>query len=353
MEEWPFISVVIVNYNGERWIKEFFKSVLESTYPKDKLEVIFVDDGSKDRSVEIIKNNFGNDPRVKILCFKENVGWARAVNYGIKHAQGEIIVHISSDVKVTPLWLIEAVRVLKSRKNVGIVQFNSISFYDKKSTDSGMNFLDKFGFSYGYMPEGKEPREVFFAEGLAFGIKKDVFREIGIFDEYYFMEYDDQDICWRARMKGYSVFFVPTAVVYHIRGASVGRTYFQRLLNVKFYTRNHLLTIIKNYEAKNIIKVLPIILIIDIAKCVYLIVKRKHQVAYAVLLGLLSTLRTMKVTLVRRREIQSIRTVSDKEIMQCMVPFNPWMLIKFYQSQERGKRFVSSAPFCLNKMRLH
>jgi hypothetical protein len=92
-----------------------------------------------------------------------------------------------------------------------------------------------------------------------------------------------------------------------------------------------------------VVKVLPIILIIDVAKCIYLIIKCKYRVAYAVLIGLLSALKMMKITLIRRREIQNIRTVPDEEIMRYMVPFNPWSLIKFFKSQERGKRLVLDA----------
>lgn len=340
LSELPFVSVVIVNFNGRKWLTRFFKSVVDSDYPHNKLEIILVDNGSTDGSVQYIKDKFGEDSRIKVTRIEENVGWARAVNKGMRISKGEIMVHISSDVEVAPNWLREITKVLTSNPKIGIVQCNSFSVWDRKSRDSVMNFLDKYGFSYGYVPEEK-PREVFLAEGLAFAVKRKVIKEIGIFHEYFFMEYDDMDICWRARLGGYKVYFIPSAVVYHVRGGTIGRTYFQRLLNVKLYTRNHLITLIKNYEWVNVLKTLPVVMTIDFAKIAYLIARRKSEVALMVLKGILSTLTVMKPTLRERWKIQHIvRKVSDRQIMKCMVPFNPHFLKSFLVEQEKGKRFA-------------
>ena len=84
--------------------------------------------------------------------------------------------------------------------------------------------------------------------------RSEVIKKVGMFDDYFFMEYDDMDLSWRARLGGYKVFFVPTAIVYHARGGTVGATYFQRINNVTWYTRNHLVTLIKNYELKTLLK---------------------------------------------------------------------------------------------------
>jgi len=337
--EWPYVSVVIVNFNGRIWLEKFLDSVLLSEYPEHKLEIILVDNGSSDGSIQYAQNKFGKNSKLRIISIEKNVGWARAVNTGFKAARGEILVHISSDIQVTPGWLGEIVKVMGSN-SVGIVQCNSISIWDRETPDSGMNFIDKFGFSYGYAPQD-EPEQVFFAEALAFGIKRSIIEEVGLFHEFYFMEYDDQDICWRAQLAGYKVFFVPSAIVYHVRGGSVGRTYFESFRTRYLYSRNQIITLIKNYELKNLIETLPVVIGVNITKVIYLFIVNKPEIALAILRGLVSTLSVIKPTLAERERIQQkVRKVSDKEVMGSMVPFNPMLLISFLKSQAKGKRFV-------------
>ena len=273
-KEWPTISVITVSLNGKKWLKKLFESILASNYPKDKLEIIFVDNGSIDGSIAFVKSMFTNDARLKVIQNAENLGWSPANNQGMKVAQGEIIVCVSNDMEVDPNWLEEIVEVMTSNKSIGIVQCNSLSMWDRKTPDSGMNYLDKFGYAYSYAPQARS-LEVFYAEGMAFAIKREVIKKIGVLDEYFFMEYDDMDYSWRARLAGYIVFFVPEAKVYHARGGTVGSTYFQRINNAQWYTKNHIVTLIKNYELGNLVKLLPATLAIENIKILYLLTVRK------------------------------------------------------------------------------
>jgi len=279
---YPLVSVIIVNLNGKKWLERCIPSVLKSDYPQ--FEVIVVDNGSKDDSIEFLEKNFSE---VRIIKLKKNMGWSYANNEGIRISKGDIVVCLSNDMEVDPQWLKEIVKFMNSNPKVGIIQCNSLSMWDRKSLDSSMNYLDKFGYSYGYIPQNK-PCEVFFAEGMAFAVKKEVVINVGMLDESYFMEYDDMDFSWRVRLAGYKIYFLPSAIVYHARGGTVGSTYFQRIKNVKWYTRNHLITIIKNYETKNLIKILPVVLMMEIAKVFYLFIIKKHpKIALAALEGLL------------------------------------------------------------------
>lgn len=336
------LSVVVVNYNAKKWLEKLFPTVLQTNYPKNKLEIILVDAGSTDSSKEWVQNNLAHRNDVKYINIPKTLGWGYALNQGIKAARGEIIVHISSDVEVTRNWLIEIVKAFNAEK-IGVVQGNSISIWDRKSFDSAMNFLDKYGFSYGFMPDGR-PNEVFFAEGMVFAFRKKVAEEIGMIDDYFFMEYDDQDFCWRARLAGYKVVFAPLAIVYHVRGGTIGRTYFERIRNTVLYSRNHIVSLIKNYELKNLLRALPVAIFIDVGKILFLIFKGKSRIALSNLKGLFLALKDLKIILMKRNKLQhEIRRVCDKEIIKCMVPFNPWALIAFLTSQAKGKRFVINA----------
>lgn len=341
-EQFPLVSVVTVSLNGKKWLKGLFESIAASDYPSDKMEIIYVDNFSTDGSIEYVENFFKNDSRLTIIRNRKNLGWSPANNQGIKVAKGKIVFCISNDMIVDSKWIKEIVQVMVKDKTIGIIQCNSISLWDRKSSDSGMNYLDKFGFAYSYAPS-KTVAEVFYAEGMAFAIRHEVIEEIGVLDEYFFMEYDDMDYSWRARLAGYKILFVPTSVVYHARGGTVGSTYFQRINNTKWYTRNHIVTIIKNYEFGNILKVMPLVFTVEITKILYLSVIKKNQIlAIAALKGLINVLTDMNTIIQKRIAVQKMRKVSDNEIIKSMLTFNPWALRMFLVFQSKGKRLAIS-----------
>ena len=245
-------------------------------------------------------------------------------------------------------WLSEIVKLMISHPRIGIVQCSSISMWDRVTFDSSMNYLDPLGYSYGYVPTD-HPQEVFFAEGMAFALKRALLDEIGGLDDYYFMEYDDMDFSWRARLAGYSVYFLPSAIVYHARGGTVGRTYFERPKNVELYTRNHIVTLMKNHKIKNLVKVLPPVLAIEIGKIFYLMLITKNlKVAYAATRGVLEVLKDMRIVLTKRYEIRRLRALSDRSVTSAMHRFNPGLLIPFLAMQAKGQRFImrSNPPIC-------
>lgn len=335
----PIISVIIVNMNGKKWLSKCIPSVLESEYPRNRIEFVLVDNGSIDGSVEFVEKNY---PGFRIIKLPINIGWSPANNEGIKSSTGDIIVCLSNDMEVHPLWLREIATFMEANKNVGIVQCNSMSMWDHKIYDSSMNYLDRFGYSYGYVPTDS-PQEVFFAEGMAFAVRIDVIKKIGAFDDYYFMEYDDMDLSWRVRLAGYRIYFLPSAVVYHARGGTVGKTYFERINNVGWYTRNHLVTIIKNYETMNLLKILPTVIAIEIGKIIYLLTLKKNlPLSKAALKGIFQVLKDLKIILKKRKITQLTREVDDKKIMSLMHPFAPSLIYSFLAEQSKGKRFIQN-----------
>jgi GT2 family glycosyltransferase len=338
--DWPLVSVIAVSLNGEKWLEGLFDSIKTTDYPEGKLEFIFVDNGSIDGSVELVKKMFTSDSRLRIIQNKTNMGWSPANNQGLKIANGEIIVCISNDMMVEKSWIREIVNVLQSNSQIGMVQCNSLSLWDRKTPDSGMNYLDKLGYSYSYAATNRK-YEVFFAEGMAFAIKKEVISKVGVFDDYFFMEYDDMDLSWRVRLGGYKIFYAPLAKVYHARGGTVGATYFQRVNNITWYTRNHLATIIKNYELKTLFELIIPILAVEMIKIVYLAtVKKNLKLARAAFRGLFEAARDLRIILTKRVEVQNFRTIPDSEIFKVMHPFNPLLLRLFLVKQSRSERLV-------------
>jgi GT2 family glycosyltransferase len=114
----PFTSILIVNYNGQHLLNDCLNSVFAINYPKNKFEVILVDNNSQDDSVEFVKKNF---PKIKLIRSQENLGFTGGNNLAYKRAKGEYIVLLNNDTKVDKNWLSELVNTANSKKEVGIV----------------------------------------------------------------------------------------------------------------------------------------------------------------------------------------------------------------------------------------
>ncbi|NJE55733.1 glycosyltransferase, partial [Thermococcus sp. 21S9] len=121
-------------------------SVLQSDYPRDKMEIILVDNGSTDGSADFARSLLQKEQiNFKIIENNENKGWSPANNQGARVATGEILLFLSNDMEVDKNWIKEIVKIFSLDPKAGVVQCNSISMWDRKTLDSGMNYLDRFG----------------------------------------------------------------------------------------------------------------------------------------------------------------------------------------------------------------
>ncbi len=330
--------------NGERWLRRCLASVLSTSYPTNLLEVIVVDNGSLDASRRIIDAFEASDTRIRKWYSKKNLGWSPANNVGIAQAKGDIIVLLSNDLEVDKMWLEEIVNVFDRNSESGVVQCLSLSMDDRTAFDSGSNYLDRFGYSYSYAPIG-ESEETFFAEGMAFAIRRSVFEKVGLLDDYYFMEYDDMDFSWRARLAGFKVYVASKAKVYHARGGTVGKTYFDRLPNVERYVRNHIATLVKNYSTGTLVGIIPSVIVLELAKSSFLLVRKKSPTLLArTVTGMFRALIDLPIILASRHDVQRIRKLNDRDIMKVMHPFSPSVLLQFIKFQMKGKRPVLLRP---------
>jgi GT2 family glycosyltransferase len=339
----PFISIIISNLNGEKWLPICIPSIFKSNYAKDRFEVIVGDDASKDKSNIVVQKFQKRYKNLKLCASSKSLGWSGINNFALPVAKGEIVVFLSNDMKVDKNWLIEIVKVFADR-SIGIIQCNSKSMDNPKKQDSGMNFVDRFGFLYGYSP-AKVPTEVFFAEGMAFAVKRELIKKGLKLDSDYFMEYDDADLCWRTRLLGYKVFFAPKSIVLHARGGTVGKTVFERPEFISRYARNQITTLIKVYTVPNLLIALPVILFFQAGKMFYLtFILKSPLAAIATLKGLFMVFPALSKTLDKRRKIQRSRVLDDKEIMKAMVPFNLSGFAPFLATQKKkGERYYIPA----------
>ncbi len=229
------VSFVIVTWNSENHIKDCLASVKSLSYPLK--EIIIADNGSSDKTLSVIKENF---PEVKILTFPHNPGFGFACNRGAEISKGDILFFLNPDTKILSDELSKAVDFVSSNEK-SVLGFKLL-WENGKFQDSYARFfsvfhsvLELFEFHYYF---GKNPfnryvnydfkvfdkiAEVDWVVGAAFMIGKDFFKNIGGFDEKFFMYFEENDLCRRARKEGGKVFFFPYMEVIHYRGASADK----------------------------------------------------------------------------------------------------------------------------------
>lgn len=336
------ISCVITNLNGEQWLPGLFRSLdlALAEIPSEEVEVLLVDDGSTDSSCAVFTAHASTRSTWRLIQNPHNLGWSASVNRGLASARGDPVIVLSNDLTVGPESISKMVAAVRSDLRIGAAQFNSLSLHDPTCQDSGLNFLDRFGYAYSRLP-GALVEDVFFAEGVAFGVTRRAITQAGLLDESYFMEYDDMDFSWRIRLSGLRVVFVPEAKIFHARGGTVGQTYFTRKLrNIEYYTRNHVVTVYKNFTTRNFLIAVTGVIVIESVKSAFLWMTRQSGIANANMRGLMAGLATIPSTSSRRKAIQLHRQTTDTEILESMHPFSPLDLVAFMRYQMVNARFI-------------
>jgi GT2 family glycosyltransferase len=244
-KENPFVSIVTVNYNGKKYLKSLFDSLFELNYPQKKLEIIMVDNGSSDGSLEFVNENF---PRVKIIKNDIN-NYCRANNLGIKNAKGKFIALINTDIRVDKCWLIELIKVIGHDDSIGIAT-SKVLFLNGKIQSTGHYELPDFYWSdrgFGEIDEGQysKTEEVLGVSHCAALYRKECLNDIGLLDEDFNMYLEDVDMSIRAKQKGWSLFYVPQSIAYHNFHGSADEE-----LVVFYCERNRLLLLAKHYPHK-------------------------------------------------------------------------------------------------------
>lgn len=335
------LSIIIVNYNSGELLTRTVESILDSGYPLSRLELIIVDNGSKDNSLINLKtkNEAKSDELfgLNIIRNTENEGWCKAINLGLRQARGDVIIFSNHDVIYSKGSISKVIFHLNNRKDVGICQFNS--FLPTGEPDVAAAYLDPLGYAYSFIVS--EPTLVTFGEAVAIAIKKDVVDKIGNLDDDYFIEYEDQDFCWRALLHGYKILFIPEAIVHHYRGTVEKPNFFVREKRVYLYTRNHINTLIKNLELHNLLRYLPQVLLIEVCKALFvLFVRRNFRLAAKIFEGIVAPFLILPSLSRKRKKIQKSRSVPDEEVLKYFVPFMPVHQLNYLKYQSSGQRYV-------------
>lgn len=316
-------SIVIVNYNGKKYLSNCLKSIFLNDY--HDFEIIIVDNNSTDGSVNFIKNKFSKSlNKIKIVTLKKNFGPAFARNEGVKTATGKIICFLDNDTEVDANWLKSALSEFKKDPKIGCIQSKLLLLDEKDKFDYAGDYLNQFGLlshraTYKDIDVGQYNKKaiIFSAKSAGMFIRKDVFNLINGFDADYFIYVEETDLCWRSWLKGYKTIYCPTSIVYHGFGGSFKllKSSFSTK-NLRFHgTKNYILTMLKNLSTSKLIKIVPVQIIIFIFFSLYLFfIKFKIKESFYVISGIIWNLKNIKKTLLKRRVIQKNRKITEEKL---------------------------------------
>ncbi len=308
MSELPFASVIIPTYNGERFLPTCLNALRAQTYPTDRFEVIVVDDGSRDDTLELLAREY---PEVRVVALPRNRGLAAACNAGAAIARGDVLVMLNNDTEAEPDWLKALAEPLLAHPEVGIVA-SKILLFDRRDilhTAGDMYGRDGIPRNRGVWErdEGQydEDRRVFGGCGGAVAYRRRAWEEAKGFDEQLFMYLEDVDLAWRLRLLGWEALFAPEARVYHRVSATGGGTL------ASFYTgRNTLWVLFRDVPGPILRRYWSLMLRAQLRIAGDALRAWRGAAARARLRGQLAGLLGMPRMLRQRRAIQARRRVS-------------------------------------------
>jgi GT2 family glycosyltransferase len=212
----PSISVIVLNYNGRRWLPGCLDA-LAAQRGAPPFEVLVADNGSTDGSLELLAERF---PHVQIVSNGANIGFAAGNNAGAKRASGEWLVFLNNDTVPEADWLARLHAPCRDDPSISVTTSRVVFLDAPAIVDSaGDGYLRAGGaYKHGHragVAECGQSREVFGACGAAFLIRRALFEEMGGFDERFFMVYEDVDLSYRLRLASHRIWYAADAIVHH------------------------------------------------------------------------------------------------------------------------------------------
>lgn len=326
----PTASIIIVNYNGKKFIDDCISSILLSVETFSDFEVIVVDNGSDDGSIPFLKNKYKLYlERIKFIELDKNYGPSKARNEGIRIASGNYIGFLDNDTAVDKNWLSASVRKFESDKKIGIIQCKLLLMDDHRKLDSIGEWIGKNGFLVNVVQNGTLDEErynkefkIFSAKSAGMFIRKDVLDMAGGFDDDYFIYMEETDLCWHSLMAGYENIFLPDSIVFHKFGTSaaiLGKKKTGYIL--RFHgAKNYILTLFKNLNTANLILILPVHIFLWVGLAYFgLIYKRRIDYFVYIHKGILWNIANILKSIKKRKLIQKRRIVSDADIFKVLM----------------------------------
>lgn len=326
-------SIIIPNYNGDKYLTSCLGSILSSTY--ENFELIIIDNNSTDGSLKLL-DRFRNDKRIKIVPLANNIGYALANNLGIKNSKGDFLVFLNNDTCVDSQWLTELLKIFNIDHSVAAVQCMLLNMLEPGiySLGGSLDYSGRFvpiECLWHSSPALKAQKRLFWGSGAALVVRRSVLEKTGGFDSE--LPNDEVDLCWRINLLGGRILLAPKAIVYHVGSGSFGKK-----LNAKriYYSERSMLTsCFRNFGFRSLtcsyvylLSYLPMAIALDI------IFRKRIDVLLNRANAYLQFLVNFRKIYSQRLFVQNnIRKITDTEIRKLMIKPNPFLLQRYSQKR--------------------
>ncbi|MBJ6727035.1 glycosyltransferase family 2 protein [Geomesophilobacter sediminis] len=311
------LSVIILNWNGKQHLDGCLESLALQSF-RD-FETVLFDNGSTDGSAEYVRERF---PWVRLVAVPQNLGFAGGNNRAFDECQGEFIVTLNNDTKVSPDFLSELVAAAEADPKIGMVAAKMLNFYQPGRIDSAGVKVAANGMGYnvgvGETDVGQydTPTEVFGPCAGAALYRRAMLDEVGFFDDDFFAYYEDLDLAWRGRLAGWRAVSAPGAVVLHVHSATSGK---MSPFTVYHVHRNKWFVLVKNWPASLLGRHLFRILCFDLGALALAVLRHR---AGAALRARWDVVRSLPLLLQKRKEVAALRRLTPPELAALLQPAN-------------------------------
>ena len=333
----PAISVVILNHNGRPWLRGCLDA-LAAQRNAPAFELILVDNGSSDGSAAFVTSTYAN---VRVVRLETNLGFAGGNNAGARAASGEWLAFLNNDTVPDSTWLAQLHAAASAHPHCSLIASRIVFLHDPDRVDSAGDGYFRAGgaFKTGHGLEASSfaaSREVFGACGAAFMIARAAFDALGGFDERFFMVYEDVDLSYRARLRGYRCWYAADAIVRHAGSGTLGAV----SADAVFYGQRNLeWTWIKNTPRRLLLRTAPAHVIYSFAGILHY---ARAGLLGAALGGKWAALAGLGKALTDRRAIQA-RAAADADVERWMD--RRWLAAKRREkSFDTGRRITAHPP---------
>lgn len=275
----PSVSIGILNWNGKHYLQQFLPALYNLTYPNYKLYVI--DNASTDGSVDYLKKNH---PAITIIETGGNYGVAGGYNRGFRQIPGDYLLMLNSDVESPPGFIEPMVELMEKDPNIAICQSKLLAMHSKQQFEYGGaagGMIDILGYPFcrGRILDTIEndhgqyddTAEIFWAGGASCLIRRNIYFEVDGMYEYFFMQSEELDMCWKMRAAGYKIVFCPRSFVYHVGGGSLS---YQSSKKTYYNFKNNLVMICRNSPLYVLIWLLPVRCAMDVFAAITFLLKK-------------------------------------------------------------------------------
>ena len=340
-------SVVILNWNGEELLKKFLPTVLAHTQSVD-CEVVVADNNSSDNSVALLQQYF---PTVRLIVLDKNYGFAEGYNRALQQVKATYVVLLNSDVETSPNWLEPMIDYLENHPETAALQPKILSYADKSKFEyagAAGGYIDRYGYPFcrGRILHELEYdkgqynfiSQIFWASGACLCMRQADYIEVGGLDGDFFAHMEEIDLCWRLQSRGKKIICIPQSVVYHVGGASLNNES-PRKTHLNF--RNNLLMIYKNASLSNLMEILLVRLVLDVAAAAHFLVKGKFE-HIASIVKAYSDFIDMRPSFKHKRKENLEKTIQRNILQQ----YKKSILFDFYFKKKKtyNSIFLSTLP---------